>query len=164
MERETASLGFVLQVQACSVLQSRLGRVRHHPRSTLVACIVLHLGGGATIHLSVGIGFLALAFVLHVQACSVLQSGISIQFAGGKVCPATSKVVAAMPLSWQKCAVALPRRMLYDCRSTLDQPSICTAAAKSLSWLPLKQGRCAFRAPCLCTAWKPRPQAVGPQA
>ena len=67
-----------------------------------------------------GHGFPSFDCVLHVQARSVLQSGISIQFASGKVCPATIMVVAAMLQLGRFLFVALSWRMLYDCRFTLE--------------------------------------------
>ena len=110
------------------------------------------------------LAFLALALCCMSRLARSCKAALAYSLRVVKFAQRPLMVVAAMPLSWQKCSVALPRRMLYDCRSMLDQPSTCNAAAKSLSWLPLKQGRCALQALCLRTTWKPRQQALGPQA
>ena len=109
------------------------------------------------------LAFLALALCCMSRLARSCKAALAYSLRVVKFAQRPLMVVAAMLLPWRK-LVALPRRMLYDCRSAMDQPSACTAAAKSLSWLPLKQGRCAFQAPCLRTTWKPRQQAVGPQA
>ena len=110
------------------------------------------------------LAFLALALCCMSRLARSCKAALAYSLRVVKFAQRPLMVVAAMPLSWQKCSVALPRRMLYDCRSMLDQPSTCTAAAKSLSRLPLTQGRRAFQAPCFRTTWKPRQSALGPQA